>query len=368
MSAEISRPGSRDDPAFDPAELAAAEWLVLHDRGLTDAQTAEFTSWLQANERHGRLFARLEKTWDILDRVPREAVPVSAGLVARETTGCAVDKSAGKLRWFPAALATAFAAAAAVALAFLLFRSAPSDAAASLVQVAETSTGGFEKMTLPDGSVISLNTATAVEVAFDATLRRVTLSRGEASFSVAKDAARPFVVRARGVDVRAIGTVFNVRLQPELVEVLVTEGKVEVKQTDKPALAAAPRSSHEGLPPGDEPIRLSGGQRVLVSFSANAAVAPRPTAAEVTADETSRMLAWQKRRLEFSGESLAKVAAEFNRYNRHTLRIADARLAGQRFGGKFPVGDYESFVRLLETNFGVIADRRENETILRLGP
>jgi ferric-dicitrate binding protein FerR (iron transport regulator) len=44
----------------------------------------------------------------------------------------------------------------------------------------------------------------------------------------------------------------------------------------------------------------------------------------------------------------------------------DERLNGQRFGGSFPASDYQTFVRMLEADFGVVAERSENETRLRL--
>jgi len=59
---------------------------------------------------------------------------------------------------------------------------------------------------------------------------------------------------------------------------------------------------------------------------------------------------------------------EFNRYNRHKLVIADPRLAARRFGGTFAVGDHEELVRLLEANFGVMAERGATATRLRLAP
>ncbi|MES2694122.1 MAG: FecR domain-containing protein, partial [Verrucomicrobiota bacterium] len=78
-------------------------------------------------------------------------------------------------------------------------------------------------------------------------------------------------------------------------------------------------------------------------------------------------LAWHNRRLEFSNEPLGTIAAEFNRYNRHQLTIDDPELATQRFGGKFSSDDIAALVRLLELNFGVTVERRDNETVLRRG-
>ena len=87
-----------------------------------------------------------------------------------------------------------------------------------------------ERLTLEDGSVVELNHGGKLEIDFSSETRRVRLVRGEANFTVAKNPERPFVVNAGGVDVRAVGTVFNVRLAREAVEVVVSEGRVKLER------------------------------------------------------------------------------------------------------------------------------------------
>ena len=94
---------------------------------------------------------------------------------------------------------------------------------------------------------------------------------------------------------------------------------------------------------------------------ADAASAP----IEVTSAEVRQALAWQARRLDFDATPLSAIVAEFNRYNRHKLVVADPQLEAERFGGSFPAGDYLTFVRILEVNFGVVAETKGGETVLR---
>src|SRR5581483_9214616 len=103
--------------------------------------------------------------------------------------------------------------------------------AAAAPQIYTTAAGGYERQTLADGSVVELNGNTQVQVAYSPAERRVRLVQGEAHFTVAKNKRRPFWVEAQGVSVRAVGTAFNVRLDPQRVDVLVTEGRVPVAQT-----------------------------------------------------------------------------------------------------------------------------------------
>jgi transmembrane sensor len=261
---------------------------------------------------------------------------------------------------------------------------------------AATKIGGLHTLDLPDGSVVHLNTDSRVEVQFTRAQRRVRLARGEAHFTVAKNSARPFVVMAGDIEMRAVGTAFNVRLHPSTVEVLVTEGAVEVaapearseehgapRQARGLELAETAGSMEQGAgpevtpPPGlrvaasgkgvPAPPLLTAGQRMVLPLAPGALMLAPPVIAPVEPQGIAQALAWQQRRLDFESTPLPDMVAEINRYNRHKLVIADPRLETHRFGGSFPAGDYETFVRLLETNFGIIAERRKGETLLRLG-
>jgi transmembrane sensor len=222
-------------------------------------------------------------------------------------------------------------------------------------------------MDLPDGTFVTLNTNKAVDVHFSATERRVRLLRGEALFTVARNPARPFVVEAGGVAVKAVGTAFNVRLQAETVEVLVTEGKVRVDDARQGrSLLASPEPAAEPASGGDESRRLlRPGEKVVIPVRSDAAPIPG-TASTLSDSEVAEALAWQRRRLEYVDAPLSEIIADFNRYNQHRLVIADPALASSRFGGTFPAGDYHSLVQLLEKSFGVKVERRDRETVLRL--
>lgn len=326
-----------DDAELDAAEVAAADWLLREERGLTATEERELALWLRADPRHARLLARLRATWDLLADVPPGSFPPAKIPPVR------------KQPWW----LTPLAAAAIVVLGFLLLSGSGAKELPALPHRAATEAGGFKTVSLPDGSIVALNADSAIEFDFTPAMRRLHLVRGEANFAVAKDAARPFVVRAGLVEVRAVGTAFNVRLESKAVQVLVTEGRVTVGDpvSGVSLVAAVPL--------------LVAGERVVIPWSADAG-APAPVrATAVGAAEIDRELAWQSRTLEFSDEPLARVVSEFNRYNRHKLVIADAQLGQRRFGGKFPAHDFTSLVSFLEANFGVRAEHGDHETVLR---
>lgn len=228
--------------------------------------------------------------------------------------------------------------------------------------VVETEVGGLRSLDLPDGSLVQLNTDTAIETDFSAAARHVRVLRGEAYFSVMKDPARPFIVSVGRVAVRAVGTEFNVYNKGTKVEVLVTEGRVQLDDSaqGRSLLAAVGHSA--------EPPLLVAGERAVVALQAGPAVDPSTglaTVTKLTVPEQRRELAWQERRLEFDDVPLSEVVAEFNRYNRRQFVIMDHQLAGKRFSGAFRADAAETFIRLLETDFGVTVVREADSVRLR---
>jgi transmembrane sensor len=221
--------------------------------------------------------------------------------------------------------------------------------------VVVTEVGHLDQLALPDGSIVRINTDSRVEVAYSAGERRVRLVRGEAYFTVAKDATRPFVVDAAGVAVRAVGTAFNVRLRPAGVDVLVTEGTVRVSDPVRATGLArpAPPVVAPGLP------LLKAGERLIISVGEGSGEPVVPVAPVVVpAAEMARALAWQDQRIDVVAVPLAELVTEFNRYNSQKLVVADAALGERRFGGSFRVDAPETFARLLETRFGLRVERR----------
>ena len=330
-------------------EQAATEWFFLRDGGFTPDQSRAFAQWLKEDRRHRAAFAEIARTWSRLAEARALVQPDAAVSTPR-------SHSLRFVRWLPVGLA----AAASIALVGWFGRSSLKKSAGFAEQAA-TEVGGLRRLDLPDGSFVTLNTNSSVDVQFTTVERRVRLLRGEAHFEVAKNPSRPFVVEATGVAVKAVGTAFSVRVKPSAVDVLVTEGRVRVEDAVRGAslLQPAPIAASSELP------LLVAGERVTIATSPEAPPVPARVAT-VAATEIDQALSWQKRRLDYADAPLSEIIADFNRYNQHKLVVADARLAERRFGGTFPAGDYASLVQLLEKTFGVVVERRDRETLLRL--
>lgn len=342
----------RGTPSWGPADEAAL-WALRHDRGLTAAEQDEFSQWLAADPRHGTAWAEHRWGWDELDRL--------AGLQTSVHAVPDPDLLAPRGRKVLRFALPVLAAAAVLTLGLFVWTSRPTAPVLPETPAVVRSLALIEQRTLSDGSTIELNRGAVVTEHFSAGERRVRLARGEAHFTVAQDAARPFFVEAGGVTVRAVGTAFNVRLDPASVEVLVTEGRVGVERVG-PALDAGPQTSaNPGLPASGSPTFISANERTVVSFAPSA---PPPQVAVVPPAEIEARLAWQPRLLDFTDAPLAEIVAEFNRRNPVRLTLTDAKLAGQRLSATFRSDNVEGFVRLMESDFGMKAEWRADDEIV----
>ena len=185
----------------------------------------------------------------------------------------------------------------------------------------ETARGEFRKVQLADRSTVSINSGSQLEVRLTDAQRRIALGQGEAWFEVARDKARPFLVEAGDVRVRAVGTAFSVRRHAHGAEVLVTEGVVEVWTNG----SAVPRR------------RLGAGQLALVPGDGSA------TRVNADAAEVARRLAWREGKLVFENAPLGEAVAEFNRYNARQIVVADPALGRKPLVGHYRIDQPEEF-------------------------
>lgn len=338
------------DPDYAALEHQAADWAARKDRGFTAAEQDAFFQWLAADPRHGEYLAQqlatARKLKSLAQWRPEHALRPNPDLLEPP------PRPRPRLRF-------ALGLAACLACAFGLWQlgnSASSDDRATVVSLPPPTV----QRVLDDGSTIDLNHGAEVEVQFTPETRRITLLRGEALFTVTSNPQRPFIVQAGRVAIRAVGTAFNVNLQPAAVEVLVTEGTVAVAKPASDSRAAA--TDAPSATEAHTIATVAAGHRTLVPL---AEAGHAPEVVQVSREQMARLLAWQPRLLEFSDTPLAQVVAEFNRENRVKMVIDDASLAALPIGASFRSDNVEGFVRLLEASFRVEVEHRGDAIVLR---
>ena len=306
----------------DPLDQAAA-WIArlrADDADLADKKA--FASWLAADPEHARAFDRMLELWcdlGILKALPLE-LPRSSIVTTRFT------------RWrVPLALAASLAF-----VALLLF---PRPTARMPLEL-RTPIGGFEQVRLEDGSQLTLNTDTALDVLMSGDTRVAHLVRGEAFFQVAPDAKRPFTAVCARTAVTVVGTAFNAHCDADAMTVLVEEGVVR--------FGAWPAN-------GDNRV-LHAGDRARFD--------PHTGTLQVDAPGKSSLLAWRNRQLVFEDVALAAVIAELQRYMKPTLSIVNADAATMHVSGVFSTSEPLLTLRALQKSLGITVEGPEQGPLL----
>ncbi|TQV78908.1 DUF4880 domain-containing protein [Exilibacterium tricleocarpae] len=323
-------------------QAQASAWLArLDGDDISDEDLLTFKQWINQDEAHVAAFEKATAAWgelNILTRLP------SALQQKRQQK---VRNKKVKIKY----LLRNAAVAAIVVLGLL----AGLQQAFSPPQPVSywTAVGEQKTITLPDTSLVQLNTSSRIKVDYSATARAVYLYQGEAHFEVASNPGRPFEVYAGTGRVRAVGTAFSVMLvdNSDDVNVIVTEGVVEVApEIHPPPVAKGHSPGTVALPPPVASQRIEAGKAAL--FDEDEVKVVR----QIDADEMQRRLAWQEGLLIFSGESLEEVVAQLSRYTDTKILIKSEAARELSIGGQFQVGDTEAIFNALERGFGLQAD------------
>jgi transmembrane sensor len=207
-----------------------------------------------------------------------------------------------------------------------------------------TALGEQRSVLLADGSRVTLNTASSIEVNLRKGRRMVRLVRGEALFEVAHETSRPFEVRAGYAVLSDVGTQFNVDMRSTGTTVTVVEGRVAVDKTNSNA-GVGTQMRHGGPRTASEALILGANDRIVIT--------PSGLGAPQHGVNVAASVAWTQRQLMFEHRPLSEVAEEFNRYNKDRIDIDSAELKHQEVTGVFEAKDPASFVAFLSSIPGV---------------
>ena len=336
----------------DRASDEANEWLDYLYSGDADEEGMQrFKDWMEVDPANAAAFRETEAVWRDLTLVNALAnIDISAHLKPNKQNRVmsVLSALADVIRRPAFGAAAGFAATACVALILTanIYRAVP----ASVAPDYQTELAEIRDITLADGSIVTLGAKSEIKTDFSETERRVTLLAGEAFFSVAKDASRPFYVAADDTIVRVVGTKFDVRRGSERVRVSVLEGIVEVLRGDTVAKAEANSKS-------EQKRRLTAGQQIV-------AVRSKPIT-EVIAVMSDAPGAWREGRLVYANATLDEVIEDVNRYHDAEIRFGSPGLKNIRVTTAFGVDQIDSMLGVLEATQPLKVERiAANEIVL----
>jgi transmembrane sensor len=306
-------------------DAQAAEWTVRLSAAALDSDSQrELDAWLEADVRHRGALIRARAAWLDLDRLAALAALPPGQPLPDPSVKAPLSASGVTTRRTVLAASLGMLALVGGTGGWWVWRRRGG--------IYETDVGEIRRVTLSDGSSLLLSTSTRAVVHFDEAHRGVELVRGEGLFEVAKDPARPFIVRVGGVSVRAVGTVFAVRAVDRNVDVTVTEGVVEVADAAQGASVASQRVT------ADEQAVVSEAGGIQVQH--------------VAAAEVERHLAWRDGMLSFDGEPLSEAVKEINRHNHRAIVIDDPTLGARPVVGLFRASDTQGFAATVAAALG----------------
>jgi transmembrane sensor len=336
MKLELPHPEKAQREAIE-AE-AARLVILLRSSDDKDAHDAAYR-WINANPVHAVAFATADDVWRKSEHVRlRTADQVAAepgrthiaqpDAVDEAMAGWTFPLSRRQAAGGILAMAATVAAGVGMGMQFNLFGDRR-----------KTGMGQRETARLNDGSSISLNGNTTIDLLIDQKRRQVRLLRGEAMFDVAKDAARPFLVDLGDAQIRVLGTKFNIRRREGVTELAVTEGVVAVSSI------------------GTHPVTVSAGSSALI----------RPGIATTLVNDpgfVQQRIAWTEGFLEFDQQPLEEVVEEFNRYRTNPIVIGDPRIAGTVITGRFGIDESDAFAEALQSSFDIAVSKTDNGALV----
>ena len=345
----------KDDktPRKPELKLSADEWAICRDRGLTEKEQQD---WEELSNHDPDLKRRVLESEMALSFIKKHAAQLPADLLADTPI---------QQKWYYSSWSKWGAAAAIFIGMTLVFWSlkSPTNKGEFDQRVAVTKNSPRTER-LSDGSVVRINEGSKITYEYSDTLRRIHLIKGEAHFTVIKDATRPFSVSMGNIEVKAVGTAFNIKLDPERIDVFVTDGTVEIlAQETKPSTGV------------ETPAKASADQLTiqsmgLVSFGQRAEIGLSSTenkfvvqVNQTNETELKEALIWRESLLTFTGSTLEEIALEFNQKTGLSIHISDPELNQTRIGGNFPSDDPFGFLNILKNNYGVSWDQSDEGTI-----
>lgn len=352
-----------DFPNREAVKEEAGSWLVRIDRGdLSAEEILAFQAWINSDSINRVYIEKLARSWDSMSVLQSlaELFPISPqeslAPKAQKTNNARLFFQKFRLFSYPRLQSVGvLGLVVSVSLAVLVYTLQP------IKKIYSTGIGQQLTYPLDDGSSVTLNTNSQIEVDYTNDLRVVRLDHGEAVFRVAKVPSRPFIVYAGTGIVWAVGTVFNVRYTSELVDVTVTEGSVkvyaQVSQDNPVKKLADGADKHIGNDIEKNEIIIDAGQSVQY----NDVIQQNKF---VEAEAMEQKLAWHLGALVFKGETLEQVLSEVARYTDKELVIGDPELKNIRIGGHFKTNDLNGLLAALSQGFDIEVNQVSESRIL----
>ncbi|HEY2782355.1 MAG TPA: FecR domain-containing protein [Steroidobacteraceae bacterium] len=313
----------------------AALWHAIAGQDTSAESLAALDAWLNESPGHRAAYRSIEQTRSILQSSAQDPRILEMRHEAARRAARSASATNRPVRWATAALIVlavgamlwVIASRAGFELTSLAWRNGESLSPATRSYA--TKTGDRLTVALVDGSQVTLNTETQIDVIFSKGSRAVRISRGEALFEVAKDPSRPFIVQSENRRFIAVGTKFDVRIDGPQVTVTMLEGTVRAEGAEVDSKLEATVTAGEQL------------------------VATAHAGDQIRRINTERETSWRHGQVIFENTRLSEAIDELNRYSTRHMALADPQLADLRISGTFNTGRTSAFIEAVTVYFPI---------------
>lgn len=289
----------------------AVAWVIrLQNNGVTQEDRRAFEVWQAQSPQHALFYRTVSTVWESPE------LTAAAAVVAEARPSWLESKPTFSVRWL---------VLAATCLVFVVLLSDHLDILIRWQADYQTRVGERRTVELPDRSIATLNTQSAIALSFDGPARRIRLLKGEVLLKIQHDSERPFLVEIADITVRAVGTAFVVRTEPGGDRITVLEGTVEVRPSAKTA----------------SPVAVTAGSQIQTEQH----YLGRPQAVDVATASS-----WTRGRLVVQNVPFARVLEELQRYHAGTIILMNQEVGHIKVTGTYNVDDpVDALALLLQT-------------------
>jgi len=326
-------PKSSSAPGISEQKQQAIDWLLrLRSDDMDDEELCAFADWLAQDHANSEAFSEAELLFDQMALAAKPVIDtqttISSDLESQQTLRFAARKNnvgrEKRPRPFFYWMAPALAIAAIWLFVVNLFLPHQVRLLDNWNSDFYTQAGEMLEVQLSDGSRLLLNTNTAVSVNYSDSRRTIILHNGQARFNVAKDSIRPFVVDTDDLQIKALGTIFQIyKDESDAVKITVQEHAVAVSKLQNNEI--------------DDTVTVQTGQQLKYQSDV--------TLLQAENIELRQETAWQQKRIVINDQPLGDLISELQRYRNGRIFLSDDELKNLRITGVFSLDNPDAVIR-----------------------
>ncbi|WP_228712712.1 FecR family protein [Halarcobacter mediterraneus] len=307
----------------------AVYWITCEKEGLNESQKKELKSWLKENPFHQKAYDRMKFIHQMSNSLSKENSQKLSSEVHRSL-------SKSKLSFKVKSYYTS-AAAIVLVLFFSLFKIYDENSL-KYEKVYSTNTQSILEQSLPDGSIISLDAKTKLDIKFYKNKREAFLSNGKVMFNVEKNENRPFLITSNNIQIEVVGTKFEVISSNNKTTINVKEGKVRTY-----FLNDLDRKVNTRLLTKAETITYTNQGKINKYLKLN----------------PNKIALWQNNLISFNQISLKEALEEFSKYYDYNFDFSHKKIENYIITGEFATNQIDIFLSTITKIYPLNIDKKD---------